>query len=49
MKVYCTNAEKQCRKVLLFSDFDGTRRVSTEVKGCQCCDICREDCTCVRW
>ena len=48
MKVYCTNAEKQCRKVLLFSDFDGTRRVSTEVKGCQCCDICREYCTCVR-
>ena len=46
MKVeYCTNTEKQCRKALLFSDFDEFTSVN---KGCQCCDMCRKTCTYVR-
>ena len=48
MKAYCNNTEKLCRKALLFSDFDGCVNVTTKFTGCQCCDVCRESCVCVR-
>ena len=48
MKAYCKNTEKLCRKALLFSDFDGCVNVTTKFTGCQCCDVCRESCVCVR-
>ena len=50
MKTYCTNTDKMCRKVLLFSDFDDCKSIATNLKfkGCQCCDVCRNTCTCAR-
>ena len=45
MRQYCMNLDKQCRKVMLFSDFDGCQNITTA--GCQCCDICRKGCTCI--
>lgn len=45
MRRYCTNSDQQCRKVILFSDFDNCQGVAT-MRTCQCCDICRKDCTC---
>ena len=44
MRDYCINATKLCCKVALFSDFDGCDDVIKE-GGCQCCDICRKECT----
>ena len=44
MKKYCTNEEGQCRKLLLFSDFDGCP--SSAIGNCQCCDICKRNCKC---
>jgi ATP-dependent DNA helicase RecQ len=48
MKKYCTSLVKQtkCRKTVLFNDFDGCQ--SSKSKGCQCCDVCRKNCTCDR-
>ena len=45
MRDYCINATKLCRKVALFSDFDGCDDVVKE-GGCQCCDVCRRECMC---
>ena len=43
MRTYCAN-EDSCRRLLLFSDFDGCS--SVELKSCKCCDICKKECTC---
>ena len=43
MRTYCAN-EDSCRRLLLFSDFDGCS--SVELKSCKCYDICKKECTC---
>jgi ATP-dependent DNA helicase RecQ len=44
MRTYCMNKDKICRKLVLFSDFDGC---PTTAKGnCQCCDMCKQNCIC---
>lgn len=41
---YCINPDKDCRKKILFSDFDGSENI--ESRGCCCCDVCKKDCSC---
>ena len=41
---YCINPDKDCRKRILFSDFDGSENI--ESRGCCCCDVCKKDCNC---
>ena len=38
MRKYCTNEESCCRKLLLFSDFDGCTNITFGT--CKCCDVC---------
>ena len=40
---YCQN-ESQCRKKILFEDFDGCQNVVSN--GCMCCDVCKKQCMC---
>lgn len=40
---YCHN-DSQCRKKILFQDFDGCQNIVS--KGCMCCDICKKKCMC---
>lgn len=42
---YCKNKEGVCRRKLLFKDFDGFNG-SVMGGGCQCCDLCTQDCKC---
>lgn len=40
---YCRN-ENQCRKKILFEDFEGCQNIVS--KGCMCCDVCKKQCMC---
>ena len=39
MKQYCTNTFFQCRKTLMFSDFENCH--NKIIRSCSCCDVCR--------
>lgn len=41
---YCVNPDKDCRKKILFSDFDGSENI--ESRGCRCCDVRMNGCSC---
>ena len=45
MKNYCDN-DTECRRVLLFRDFDDSTLLLPPPTKCRCCDICRHDCKC---
>ena len=40
---YCQNST-QCRKEILFKDFEGCQNVRSA--SCLCCDVCKEQCKC---
>ena len=45
MVEYCKNTT-QCRRQLLFRDFDDANEITTTSEMCACCDICakKRDC-----
>lgn len=45
MQNYYKNTSK-CRRLQLFSEFDGTDNLSFPTSLCMCCDICRRKCMC---
>ncbi|XP_003391313.1 PREDICTED: ATP-dependent DNA helicase Q1-like [Amphimedon queenslandica] len=45
MKAYCKN-DSQCRRAVLFNDFDCGDLPAKPVPDCVCCDICAMVCTC---
>ena len=44
---YCKNTT-QCRRQLLFRDFDDANKITTPSTMCACCDICAKQCDCGR-
>ena len=44
MMLYVEN--EKCRRELLFSDFNEPDNCKIPCKQCQCCDICRSNCSC---
>ena len=46
MQRYCTNPQQECRKSILFSDFDSCESATSG--GCCCCDVCMKDCGCIQ-
>ena len=43
---YCKNKDGECRRMLLFKDFDGPQVIANQAQGCRCCDVCRQKCKC---
>ena len=44
---YCTNKDNQCRRQLLFADFEESPDVTSVAVGCKCCDVCSFVCECI--
>lgn len=45
MLEYCKNMI-QCRRHLLYRDFDDADKISTPSTKCNCCDVCARNCSC---
>lgn len=42
---YCKNVT-ECRRRVLFKDFDGFENLTFPVTECKCCDVCKQSCKC---
>ena len=45
MMEYCRNTS-ECRRQLLFQDFEDANLIKPPLPKCQCCDICAKSCEC---